>query len=233
MGNDLKIAVVTLTRDRLAYTKLCGEALRENAGCPFDWIVLDQGSQDGTPEWLRAQPDIEAILLGENIGISRALNLILDRIDLDAYDVVVKVDNDTLAVTPDVVHDLAWLAVAHDMILSPMQTGVGAIPARVGVIDISHPEVPEPVTVELTHLVGGRFKFVPMALHREHGFRYNPNNPPWGGDDSEICMWQVNRGGRVGYVQCYEADHYEASWGQPATYPEYELRKCREMGIAP
>ena len=48
-------AVLTLCRDRLAYTQHCFETLRDNAGCDFDHFVLDQGSMDGTDEWLEQQ----------------------------------------------------------------------------------------------------------------------------------------------------------------------------------
>jgi GT2 family glycosyltransferase len=67
----VRIAVVTLTRDRLEYTKHCFETLRVNAGCDYDHFVLDQGSGDGTAEWLIRQDDLEVVPLAENVGICR------------------------------------------------------------------------------------------------------------------------------------------------------------------
>jgi GT2 family glycosyltransferase len=46
----MNVAVLTLTRDRLPYTQHCFATLKENAGCDYDHIVLDQGSTDGTAE---------------------------------------------------------------------------------------------------------------------------------------------------------------------------------------
>ena len=74
----MNIAVLSLTRDRLPYTQHCFATLRENAGCEYDHYVLDQGSTDGTGDWLRDHMDIAPVILMENIGINRALNLMLE-----------------------------------------------------------------------------------------------------------------------------------------------------------
>ena len=60
----MKIAIYTLTRDRLLYTKQTFVSLWEHAGYPFDHFIVDNGSTDGTPEWLT-----------ENAGRFRALLL--------------------------------------------------------------------------------------------------------------------------------------------------------------
>ncbi len=48
----MRIAVLTLTRDRLDYTQHCFQTLQEFAGCDFDHYVLDQGSTDDTVDCL-------------------------------------------------------------------------------------------------------------------------------------------------------------------------------------
>ena len=55
----MNIAVLSLTRDRLDYTKHCFGRLIELAGCDFDWYITDQGSNDGTVDWLHANTDEE------------------------------------------------------------------------------------------------------------------------------------------------------------------------------
>jgi hypothetical protein len=65
-------ALYTLTWNRLDYTKHCLETLRAQAGYPYDHIILDNGSSDGTVEWLR-RPDFHAVVrYPVNAGISRA-----------------------------------------------------------------------------------------------------------------------------------------------------------------
>ena len=48
-----KIAVYTLTRDRIEYTKECFAMLESKAGIEYDHYIVDNGSQDGTVEWLK------------------------------------------------------------------------------------------------------------------------------------------------------------------------------------
>jgi glycosyltransferase involved in cell wall biosynthesis len=44
----LRVAIYTMTMNRLEYTKRMCKAMDETAGYPFDWYVIDQGSTDGT-----------------------------------------------------------------------------------------------------------------------------------------------------------------------------------------
>lgn len=48
----MNIAVYTLTRDRIEYTQRSFAALRENAGCEFVHVIVDNGSEDGTVDWI-------------------------------------------------------------------------------------------------------------------------------------------------------------------------------------
>lgn len=52
------ISFVTVTRDGLFFTKLLIAQLRRHVGeRPYEIIVVDQGSHDGTQAWVRRQPD--------------------------------------------------------------------------------------------------------------------------------------------------------------------------------
>jgi len=53
----MKIAIYTLTRDRLQYTQDCFSSLWQNAGMPFDHYIVDNGSEDGTVEWLMQEAE--------------------------------------------------------------------------------------------------------------------------------------------------------------------------------
>src|SRR5512134_1510981 len=97
----MRVAVLTLTRDRLEYMQHCFASLRHNAGCDYDHFVLDQGSTDGTQRWLMNGVYAGLSLLHENIGISRGHNKLLDMIQVvGTYDVYVTFDNDCEVTMP-------------------------------------------------------------------------------------------------------------------------------------
>jgi hypothetical protein len=213
----MNVAVLTLTRDRLPYTQHCFETLHEMAGCDFDHYVLDQGSTDGTAEWLREQPWQPAVFLPENIGINRGLNLILDTIELDDYDVVVKFDNDCELMTPNTLRDVCQIAYDKDMILSPRIHGL-----RNPVLTIERWG-----DIDITPIVGGIFMAVPAWVFQD-GFRHNPLVGLWGSDDSDLCRWWHAGGRKCGYVRGYDANHYLTTDGQHADIPHYFARTLAE-----
>jgi len=93
------VAVLYLTYNRLEYTKLSLKALLENTEYPFELHIVDNGSTDGTQEWLEQQRDLfpEVIrsltLNNENRGLAAPTNEFWDR---TGTDLIGKVDNDTL-----------------------------------------------------------------------------------------------------------------------------------------
>ncbi|MFT4976930.1 MAG: GT2 family glycosyltransferase/tetratricopeptide (TPR) repeat protein, partial [Myxococcota bacterium] len=50
------------------------ESLRQHTRGPVELIVIDNGSDDGSLEWLRQQPDICLLEMGENLGAPAARN---------------------------------------------------------------------------------------------------------------------------------------------------------------
>ncbi len=221
----LAVAVLSLTRDRLDYTKHCFSSLHENAGIEFDHYILDQGSEDGTPEWLDddhyalEHPDCYIYPLTENIGINRGLNrLIHDAHDLDDYDVIVKVDNDCELTQPNTLRDVAMLALEGGCILSPRILGLRNPPKPFRELTIGA-EVIEDVPQ-----IGGIFMAVPAWAYDE--FRYDERKMIY--DDVDICAWWRQRGGTCGYVKRLEAWHYETTDGQHERYPEYFERRVAE-----
>jgi GT2 family glycosyltransferase len=217
----MNVAVLTLTRDRLDYSKTCFRTLRENAGCDYDHFVVDQNSADGTGAWLLDQDDLDVCLLSENVGISRGLNLLLDEaLNPADYDVIVKFDNDCELVQPDTLRQVCELVMETGWFLSPKIRGLNN-PPRVLVKALFGN-----TWIQETAQIGGIFLAAPAPVFET--FRFNEHAPPWGEDDSELCYWQRQRGGHVGYVQHLEAWHYESTNGQHAHYPEYFARTLAE-----
>ena len=215
----MNVAMLTCTRDRLDYTQHCYQTLVENAGCDFDWYVVDQASQDGTLEWLWGT-DATVIPLEENIGICRALNLMLDTaFDPDDYDVIVRWDNDCELTQPGTLRVVCEASMDHGWILAPTVLGLrnppGAAPAA----------LLGPHLVAETQILGGVFMAIPSELF--HVVRYDETHPKWGGDEA-ICPWYRRQGGHCGYMVEWTVNHYETTDGQWDRYPDYFARVLAE-----
>lgn len=69
----MKLSVITLTYNNLKFTKKFVESLY-NYTNDFELIVVDNGSTDGTVEYLKTLPEIKLILNKENLGYSKGNN---------------------------------------------------------------------------------------------------------------------------------------------------------------
>ncbi len=214
----MRVAVLTMCRDRLDYTQHCFAQLQKFAGIEFDHYVLDQGSTDGTREWLleHYQPEF-MFLRDENLGIVKGMNYLVDHLD-GQYDVVVKIDNDCELTQPGTLRLVCELAQDSDAFLSPRILGLRRPPASTGEFTImGHTilDIPQ---------IGGIFLAVPGDIYKR--FRYDESNPSE--DDVQICWWWRGQAGRCGYVKELEAWHHETTDGQEARYPDYFERRVLE-----
>jgi len=221
----LAIAVLTLTRDRIDYTKHCFDKLHEFAGCNFDHYVLDNGSTDGTEDWLADEYDPSLLCIaGKNLGINAGLNLLIAEVnEQDDYDVIVKFDNDCELTQPNTLRDICSLAVEGGCILSPRILGLRQPPKPFRELHVSGEiiqDVPQ---------IGGIFMAVPAWNYTDFGFRYDENKMIY--DDVDLCAEWRRRGGTCGYVKRFEAWHYETTDGQHERYPDYFTRKYEEMAV--
>lgn len=221
----MRIAVLTLTRDRLAYTKHCYQTLLEHAGCDFDHFIVDQASEDGTPEWL-STIDATVIPLKQNIGICRALNLLIkDVFDPFDYDVLVRWDNDCELLEPDTLKITAELCESRWWILAPQVDGLRNPPA------MGHEYVMDGFHVRETAVLGGIFMGIPAHLFDGMGYVYDESQPLWAGDEL-ICPWYRAREGHCGYITDLRVNHYLTTDGQAEDIPDYFERRVLEGGPA-
>jgi glycosyltransferase involved in cell wall biosynthesis len=192
--------------------------LRQFAGCDFDHYVLDNGSLDGTQDWLRNEyaPKHVEIVNG-NIGVCRGINRLLEK--AKGYDWYVKFDNDCELTVENTLRDSLQ---SDEWILSPQIHGL------LGPVAVQEETFVGQLRVGRTNLLGGIFMAVPGWVFN-NGYRHNEQNPIWGMDDDNIVKWFHEQGGKVGYMLDYPAWHYETTDGQKMRYPAYFERKYAEF----
>jgi GT2 family glycosyltransferase len=126
LGPD-SASVVVVTYNGLVFTRLCLESLLANtAGSDFEVIVVDNGSEDGTPAYLAKLGErdarVEVLLNGSNLGFAAACNLGLG---LAGAEHVVLLNNDTM-VPP------GWLDGLLPHLRNPGVGLVGPVTNRIG-----------------------------------------------------------------------------------------------------
>ncbi len=231
----MKIVVYTLTRDRLEYTERSFASLYMQ-DIPFGHIVIDNGSVDGTVDWLNwlklmCQPERAQLYVypqETNLGISRGSNLALDiiaRIHPDV-EVIAKFDNDAELVNAGALREMARLVqdapgeLGPAWLLSPKVEGINRQPSRSGAAGLGgHP-------IGLTAIVGGLFHIARAKPYQE--YRYPEDLPRAKGQDDHFCHWWKRRGGQVGYVEDMVVRHIDGTDAQALKYPDYFKRKFEE-----
>jgi glycosyltransferase involved in cell wall biosynthesis len=224
----VKVAVYSLTRDRLEYTKRCFGALREKAGYPFDHYVFDNGSTDGTQQWLQDEYQPAWFKpVAQNIGIARAANIVLDTLREKKPDLIVKCDNDCLVLTDGILASIVELYKrlnGRPWVLSPRVEGINRQPKRAREIELfGH-------RIGLTGIVGGLFHCVPSWIY--FGYRYKEDLPLAYGNDGNFCEWLRAQRAAMGYIEDLSVQHCDTTDGQARRYPEYFARKRQEEGRA-
>lgn len=131
-----KIAIWTITWNRLDYTKQMIESMKKNFKYDYDHYFIDNGSTDGTKKYLEGLLKDKAsykairdvIFNKDNIGISKANNQALGAIcgsTKQNYDIVIKIDNDCKILSPNILKTIVEMYQAnHKMIFSPYVEGL-------------------------------------------------------------------------------------------------------------
>lgn len=232
----MKIAIYTVTMNRLEYTKHCFKTLQGKAGVEYDHYIVDNGSNDGTVEELKAWIDhlkditrpkyfdgkVTAIFNEKNLGIGKACNQALDMIGND-YDLIIKFDNDCEVVSDNILKQIVEVykgikKYAPRYILSPRVGGIVNQPNRHRYNMLAGRRI------GLTAMVGGLFLITDGNLN----YRFNEENRRKG-NDTQICDWFKKNGGEVGYIEGLRVNHYKGTNQQAIDYPEYfKLKKDEE-----
>lgn len=95
------VSIVILTFNQLAFSRVCVESIRQHTPEPHEIIFVDNGSSDGTVEWLqgltRLNPHYRLISNGENFGYAKGNN---QGIEAAAGEYLLLLNNDVV-VTPE------------------------------------------------------------------------------------------------------------------------------------
>jgi glycosyltransferase involved in cell wall biosynthesis len=224
-----KVAVFSITYDRLAYTKKSFKSLQETAGYAIDHFVVDNGSKDGTVEYLNekfSKGVIKRIKLNEtNEGISKASNDAVEMISHGRYDIVVKWDNDCIGLTK------GWLAKMveiwksnHIFALSCYVQGLVDNPG--GAPRIGYGMLKGEL-IGISKHIGGICHFVDSKVYE--GFRWDENSFLHGVQDMEMSQYLLFHGFSQGYLENYFVSHGpQGTDVQKKDFPEYFQRRVKE-----
>jgi GT2 family glycosyltransferase len=112
-------SIIIPVLDRAKFTKACLGAIEKSVSgkeIPFEVIVVDNGSSDGTPDflssWSRSHDNARVVRFRENLGFARACN---EGARLARGRYLVFLNNDTLP-TPHWLESMSGLAVTDDQI---------------------------------------------------------------------------------------------------------------------
>lgn len=220
----LKVALYTLVMDRLEYTKESFKALKEKTKYPFDHYVVDNGSKDGTTEWLKEnEKDFKKVIYNEkNVGISKGSNQALDAMKGENYDIIIKVDNDCKIWSDN------WLEVFVDiyernpmLILSPTVEGLvdnpGGVPRQGGYVRLAH------LLLGNVPHIGGIFCVAPRSAYDQ--FRWPENDFLHSDQDFQFSQYCRKRGYNLAYVENLRCEHIDSTAGQRAKLVDYFKRR--------
>lgn len=153
----MKVAAVTITYNRLELTKQTVESFYFKTGVDYH-LFVDNGSTDGTREWLTENYD--TIQLEENKGIAYAFREAVR--ELKDYDFILKLDNDVETVTDQLVEKMLRFYELNGInyVASPVDLNLDPhfAPATLG------KQYMNSYNVKFTTHTGGAFQLIPYSI---------------------------------------------------------------------
>lgn len=218
-----KVAIFTITYDRIDYTKRMYDSMTRGTKYPFSWFVFDNGSTDGTQDFVSKLTPYSAGSV-TNKGLTYASNFLVDRIMKDnEYQIIIKVDNDCEFMTK------RWLETFvdlwrrnHLLYMSPYVEGLVHNPG--GAPRAGHSFI-GPYFVEVTTHIGGIFAFVDAMAYRT--FRWT-DQFLHGNQDREASMAFSKDDFMPLYLPMHRITHMDGTDGQHKKYPDYFQRRIKE-----
>lgn len=108
-GAGVKVSVIIVNWNGLGHLPECLDSLQQQTFRDFETIVVDNGSSDGSVEYLMKRPEVRLVPLRENVGFAAGNNAALP---LAQGEYLVTLNNDTKA-EPDWLENLVAVADRH------------------------------------------------------------------------------------------------------------------------
>jgi len=226
---SLKVAIFTLTMNRLYYTKTCFDKLKQTAGYDYDHFVIDNGSSDGTVKWLQTHEDAfyEVLYEKENIGIAKAWNKAIEK--TKDYDIIIKVDNDAYFLTENWLKEFIEIFRRNrQFILSPNVEGLDSVPGgvlRQGGPNANYTMINDRV-LGLVPNLGGIVFACSKKLYKDWKFEEDMK----GNKDFILSQFAKQIGYQLAYFEEAKVEHYEGTKGQHKRYPKHFEKMSYEKG---
>lgn len=103
---DQLVSIILVTLNQLDFTEICLESIIEATTENYELIIIDNGSTDGTVEFLRQHPSVKLIENNENVGFAAACN---QGIAMAKGNYILFLNNDTLVTYGWLSHLLRWM----------------------------------------------------------------------------------------------------------------------------
>lgn len=222
-----RVAIFMITYDRLEYTQRTIESLKKSTKYPYDLYVFDNGSTDGTKEfletlaktgelaWVESSPDNKGLTLGSNACI--------DAIMEHDYQLVGKVDNDVEFMTK------GWLETFvdlwkrnHNLYMGPYPEGLVDHPG--GAPRVGHSTM-GPYWVEVVEHLSGFCAFIDARAYKD--FRWS-DQFLHGQQDSEASKAFRDKRYMPMILPQHRVCHLNTTDGQQREYPLYFERRKKE-----
>jgi len=213
-----RIAVYTLTRNRLDYTKRALASLEKHAGMKYDHYFWDNGSDDGTYDWLK-EHDYNVIYSEDNKGQQIAANELLRRIKevTPAYDYILRFDNDCFVMTKDILKRMVKCSksLKDRAFISPRIVGLKFQPERFAEKTVGK------LKLGFVEILGGICRLHPTKLL--NNFHFDVRRPMGIGEAEQIAKFAASRKPVIPmvYIENVFVNHGESTEDQEAKNPDY------------
>lgn len=228
-----EVAIYTLTYNRLDYTKKAFASLHEKADYPFKHFIFDQGSTDGTVEYLKEyeanNPDkVKVIYSPDNKGISIASNRLVEEIKKEnRFRIIMKSDNDAQYTSKGFLKKMVEIwKVNHRLALSCCVNGLKDNPG--GAPRLGYGKIKGQL-VGMTRHLGGICHFVDADGYNT--FKWDEEDFLHSFQDVEFSKYLTSIGFQCGYLENFYVDHINGTAGQHKDYPEYFENRKKEKTI--
>ncbi len=212
----MKVGIFTITLNRLYYTYHFLKSLKENAGYPYEHLIIDNGSTDGTYEWLKEE-GYNVIRNEENKGITIASQQAIQYYKDKGIDILIKIDSDAELLTPSTIAKIVefFQKSNHYVAISPLVIGIDRPPEILKRRNISGINVGE------VYGVGGIFRAILMKDILHLSSKVSGLN--------DKCIFEYCRDNKIKmcYLTDYKVNHFETTKGQEKRYPEYFNKKYK------